>query len=724
MIKLTTPLSEIRGIPEKFVKRLAKMEIKTVRDLLFHFPSRYEDFSRIYNIDELAAGQQATIKGEIQKIGVRRTWKRHMLIAEAHIADQTGAIRAVWFNQPYVVNTLKRGMFANFAGKVYEDDGELYLSNPAYERMPRLRSAALGESVSAETSHTARLVPIYSETKGLTSKGIRFLIKSILEQTERITEWIPNEVLAPHNLPEVNQALLQVHFPKELEDALVSKKRFAFEDLFLLQLFNLLERETLADESAPVLGLNSEAKSNVIRKLPFLLTTAQERVLQEILTDLASGKPMNRLLQGDVGSGKTVVAAMAALAAAANDYQSAFMAPTEVLARQHYETLKKLFTPITQKVSIALITGSGARVFYANDLETKEPKKKVKASIERGDIKIVLGTHALIQKDVKFKNLGLVVVDEQHRFGVKQRKALLRHHDNYSPAFLPHLLSMSATPIPRTLTLTIFGDLDLSIIDEMPSGRRPIITKVVAPTNRDKAYAFIRGQVRKGRQVFVICPRIEKQIVGNERPVARDKRTALWEDVKNVTEEYKKLSKKVFPDLRVEILHGKLRPKEKAEVMRKFQNRDFDILVSTSVVEVGIDVPNATIMMIESADRFGLAQLYQFRGRVGRGEHQSFCLLFTESSSKSVEERLRVLIDAKNGFELAEMDLKLRGPGEFLGTSQTGMPDIAMRALQNMELIKEGRSAAESVLTKSPDLKKYSALAAKLEEFKSVIHPE
>ena len=711
MLKLTTPLSEIRGVPEKFVKQLARLDIKTVKDLLWHFPARYEDYSKIYNIEELIPGQQATIQGEIQSVKVRRSFRRGMLIAEAHISDLTGTIRAVWFNQPYVAQTLRQGTLANFAGKVHEDDGDLYFSSPAYERVR-----------GTETNHTARIVPIYPETRGLTSRGIRFLIKPVLKNAEKVPEFIPKEVLAAQNIPEVNEALRDMHFPDEIESALEAKKRFAFEELFLLQLFNLRERAALAKESAPTLPLTDGERTSLQRALPFALTTAQERVVDETLADLAKPTPMNRLLQGDVGSGKTVVAALSALATAKHGHQTAFMAPTEILARQHFDTLKKLFAPMEQRVSLALVTGSGAKIFYENDLEAEVPKKKVKEAIARGEVGIVLGTHALIQKDIVFKKLGLVVVDEQHRFGVRQRLQLIKSAQDEK--LKPHLLSMSATPIPRTLTLTMFGDLDLSVIDELPQGRKPIVTKVVEPAKRDTAYAFIRGEVRKGRQIFVICPRIEKLDESELSAKSYQLKANVWADVKNVTEEYEKLSKKIFPDLRVEMLHGKLKPKEKNDIMARFKNKEFDILVSTSVIEVGVDVPNATIMMVESADRFGLAQLYQFRGRVGRGEHQSFCLLFTESGSKSTHARLASLAKAKNGFELAELDLKLRGPGEFLGSSQTGMPDIAMRALQNMELVKEGRAAAEMVLAKSPNLKKYPVLLVKISEFEKIIHRE
>jgi len=716
MLKLDTLLAAINGIAPRFIKKLEGMEIKTVRDLLWHFPTRYEDFSQIYPIETLGIGQQATVQGEIQKVNTRRSWRRRMYITEAEIADNSGTIRAIWFNQPYIKNVLRVGTLANLAGKIYGDDGDIYMSNPAYEIVR-----------GAETQHTGRIVPIYHETRGLTSKGLRFLIKPILENTEHIAEFIPKEILGNHNLFEVNDALWKIHFPAEIEEALEAKKRFAFEELFLLQLFNLRQRQKIAECRSAPFKTDIESVKNTITKLPFELTHAQKVSLWEIIQDLSRPRPMNRLLQGDVGSGKTVVAALSALIAAQNGYQTAFMAPTEVLARQHFETLKNLFLSFNQSVNIGFIAAGGAKVFYSDDLESDVKKPQLVKSIGANKLQIVIGTHALIQKNIKFGNLGLVVIDEQHRFGVGQRAALMNHKttsagEPKNSNYMPHLLSMSATPIPRTLTLTIFGDLDLSIINEMPKGRKPIITKIVAPTNRNKAYAFIRGEVRKGRQIFVICPRIEPS--EEEIGAMADNRKLAWADVKTVKEEFERLSKTVFPDLRVAMLHGKMKPGEKSSVMSDFKNHKFDILVSTSVIEVGVDIQNATVMVIEGADRFGLAQLYQFRGRVGRGEHQSYCLLFTDSSSKTTHDRLNALLTAKNGFELAEKDLAIRGPGQFLGQSQAGMPDIAMRALSNMELIKEGRAAAEKTLIQSPNLKKYPRLLARLGKFREDIHLE
>lgn len=705
MIKLDVSLANIHGIGPKFLARLKKLKIETVKDLLRHFPSRYEDFSTIYKIAELQPNQSATVQGVIQDATLKRSWRRQMAIFEAMIEDETGSVRAVWFNQPYLRNILRRGRTVNLAGKVGLSEDDIYLSNPAYE---------LVTSKQFEAKHTASLVPIYPETKGLTSKGIRLLAKIVLKNLQSLEEFIPAEVLKESALPEINQALNQIHFPSTLEEAAEARRRFSFEELFLLQLNNLLLKSALAKEKAPSVPADLEYVKSLLASLPFELTFSQKRSLWEILRDMGKPRPMNRLLQGDVGSGKTIIAAIGALVTAQKKLQTAFMAPTEVLARQHYLTLKKFFSD--QEIGIALLTSKESAAFYEPDLEIEIKKAELIRTIKNGEIKIVIGTHALIQKNVEFKDLALVVVDEQHRFGVQQRAALIGSN-------IPHFLSMSATPIPRTLAITIFGDLDLSTIDELPSGRKPIITKIVAPANRSRAYQFIREQIQKGRQAFVICPRIESADTQINTDVKTDKRRLLWE-VRAVKEEYEKLAKKIFPDLRVAMLHGKMKSEEKKDVMRQFSDGSTDLVVSTSVVEVGVDVPNATIMMIEGADRFGLAQLYQFRGRVGRSEHQSFCFLFTDSSAKPTYQRLQALIEAKNGFELAEKDLNIRGPGQFFGESQTGMPDIAMRALQNPDLIKIARAAALKIVQADADLIKYPLLKKKLGEFKKEVHLE
>ena len=512
MLDLSVPLAQIPGIGPRFISKLKKLNIETVRDLLWHFPFRYEDFSQIYQIADLEPGQQATVQGVVRDIDVRRTWQRRMMIVEAIIEDDSGSIRAVWFNQPYIKNVLRPGRLANFSGKVALSENDIYLSHPTYE--------LISKNEKEETRHTGRLVPIYPETRGLTSKGLRFLIQPILKNLEPLTEWMPKETFKLNQLPEINSALQDIHYPETVEDATDARKRFAFENLFLLQLFNFQQKLKLAQEKAPVIKTDIGRMKSILAELPFELTLSQKKSLWEIIQDLRKPKPMNRLLQGDVGSGKTVVAALAALVAAQNDYQTAFMAPTEVLANQHFETLKKLFGRIrsANQPVLGLLTSAVAKIIYENDVEADIKKGEFSRLIKNGEVKIVIGTHALIsssapkkscgepsessnigrQKSVTFQKLGLVIIDEQHRFGVEQRATLSGQRDEKTN-FVPHFLSMSATPIPRTLMLTIFGDLDISTITELPAGRKNIITKVVAPANRSKAYQFIREQIRKGR---------------------------------------------------------------------------------------------------------------------------------------------------------------------------------------------------------------------------------
>ncbi|MGC9610869.1 MAG: ATP-dependent DNA helicase RecG [Minisyncoccia bacterium] len=733
------PLTQVEGIG-RFLPKLKRLGITTVENLLAHFPVRYEDFSQIYKIADLIPNQEATIQGRIEEIDGRRAWRRRNLyIVECLISDDTGTIKAVWFNQPYIRNVLQPGRIANFSGKVSLSGEEIHLSNPTYE--------LITNDSEQITKHTARIVPVYPETKGLTSKGIRYLMKPVLDNLEKMEEYLPEEILKEHNFPEINRALQDIHFPSELREALAAKERFEFEDLLLLQLFNLKQKIALAQNEAPKIKVDVDYIKKLLGKLPFTLTLSQKKSLWEILKDTEKGVPMNRLLQGDVGSGKTIIAALAALNAAKNGYQTALMAPTEILARQHFNTLVKFFPEFDG--GVAFINAAGGKIFYGHELSSEMSKKQVQNEIKSGKIKITVGTHALIQKNVEFSNLGLVIIDEQHRFGVKQRAELLKNNEakSVSPRRLrlgrrpgdslsgdtdfakniPHFLSMSATPIPRTLSLTIFGDLDLSVVTEMPKNRKPIITKAIEPSERMDAYKFVRNEIKKGRQVFVVCPRIEPT-EKNEQVFSRFEWQKL--EMKSVKEEYEKLSKKIFPDLKILMLHGKMKSAEKEKIMSAFANASadkrekVDILITTSVVEVGVDVPNATVMLIEGAERFGLAQLYQFRGRVGRGEHQSYCLLFSDSSSQLTKQRLKSIIEAKNGFELAEKDLKIRGPGEFFGQSQTGMPDLAMKALQNPGIIKESREAAVRIIKDDPLLKKYPVLNRKISEFQKQIHWE
>ncbi len=717
MIRLETELAKINGIGQKFIDKLDKLKIKTVKDLLWHFPFRYDDFSTVAKIADLKVNQAATVRAVVKKISTRRSWKKKIVIVEAVVADETGGIKAIWFNQPFIAKALIPGRRVNFAGKVAVSNDEMFLQSPTYELFQN----------TTETMHTAGLIPVYPETRGLTSKGIRFLTGALLKNMEAIPDFIPEEVLSAIEMPSVASALKNIHFPKKLEHAEKARERFAFGDIFLIQLMNLRNRKLLAKEKAPPLQIDKSAITDFIAKLPFELTSAQHRSVDEIVHDLAKPNPMNRLLQGDVGSGKTVVAAVAALVAAQNGKQAAFMAPTEVLARQHYKTLCSIFK--VHNLGIGIMTGSEARAFYGEGLESKLTRAKFLEEVAQDKIKIILGTHALIsgregKTPLLFHDLALAIVDEQHRFGVDQRAALVKKEKKSGEETTVHFLSMSATPIPRTLSLTLFGDLDLSIIDEMPKGRKEIITKVVPPLNRKKAYDFIREEIKRGRQAFVICPRIEEAEKPEVAKAGDKKKINLWADVKNVTEEHARLSKTVFPDLKVGMLHGRMKGAEKAQIMADFAGGQTNILVSTSVIEVGVDVPNASIMMIEGADRFGLAQLYQFRGRVGRAEHQSYCLLFTDSESASTAQRLDALIKAKNGFELAEQDLAIRGPGEFIGDKQTGIPDLAMRSLNNIAIIKLARAAAEALVKKDYTLSAHPPLKAELAKFQQQIHLE
>jgi len=712
-MRLDTELSQISGVGPKFTTKLAKLDIKTVKDLLWHFPFRYEDYSKTVPIGDLKVNQSATIQGKVHQISTRRTWKKNLLITEAIIVDDTGGIKAVWFNQPYVQNILREGNFYNFAGKVTKSKREIYLASPSHE--------PIGASGRGEAKHTSGLIPIYPETRGLTSKGLRFLIQPLLKQLDKLEDFIPETILKKNKLADINIALRRIHFPLKPEDSENSKRRFAFEDLFLLQLNNLRYKSKLSKTQALPIEIKENDLKKILNDLPFTLTKSQNDSLNEILGDLKKSHPMNRLLQGDVGSGKTIIAAVAAIFVANNGLQAAFMAPTEVLAGQHYRTLTGIFSKF--KSGVALLTANSAEVFDGKKSKSVT-KAKLKKEIAEGNIKIIIGTHAIIQKNIKFKKMALAIVDEQHRFGVRQRAALQNSANKIDGLVMstPHFLSMSATPIPRTLSLTVFGDLDLSTITELPSGRKQIITKLVDPKDRKKAYKFIEEQVKEGRQIFVICPRVEKGAIKEGEIVTDAKKKAL--ELKSVKEEYEKLSTKVFPKLRVAMLHGKMKGKEKDQIMKDFKEHKYDILVSTSVIEVGVDVPNATIMMIEGSERFGLAQLYQFRGRVGRGEYQSYTFLFTDSGTDASQKRLNFLMTAKNGFELAEKDLALRGPGQFLGDNQAGLPDVAMDALKDIKIIKATRDAAKEILDKDPEIKNYPALNKKLEEFQKDIHLE
>ncbi len=673
------------------------MGITTVRDLLFYFPRSYEDLSIITPVGDSREQANVCIEGALLDMQELRTFKKHMSLATGIIQDASGSLRVLWFNQPYIVTTLKKGERVCLTGKIARDKQGLFLSNPAYELLD-----------GRERVHTGRIVPIYQETAGVSSKWLRSVIWRVIKEVPR-QDVLPESIVKGRGLLSFSEALQEIHFPSDLKRIEQAQFRFAFEELFMISLLVLSERKKLARVKAHAVPMPQELMARFTKSLPFRLTDSQKKAAWSILKDLEKPRPMNRLLQGDVGSGKTVVAAMAALAVAKAGLQTVFMAPTEILARQHFATAGALLS--TFKLQVGLLTGKTDQ--YISPKLPKEPieisRAKLLQKALNGDIDVLIGTQALIRDKVKFGKLALVVLDEQHRFGVNQRANLVKKPAKTADQLIPHLLSMTATPIPRTLALTMYGDLDLTLLSEMPPGRKEVVTRIVTPEGRADAYRFIAKQVSSGRQAFVICPRID--------PTEQA-------EMKTVKEEYETLSKKIFPNLAVGMLHGKMAQKEKEEVMKKFRRGKIDILVSTSVIEVGIDIPNATVMVIEGAERFGLAQLHQFRGRVGRGSHQSFCLLFSESSSGKTRMRLKAILESKNGFELAEQDLRLRGPGDFAGVKQWGMPDFAMNQLTNLELVQQARKAATALLEQDIALRSYPLLAARIRELQEKLHLE
>jgi ATP-dependent DNA helicase RecG len=578
---------------------------------------------------------------------------------------------------------LKVGDEIFLSGKVDFDRFGIHITSPSYEKV----------GTSGETTHTARIVPVYRTTENLTNKQIRVLVKLVAPLALKIEDWLPEEIKKRLGLINLNQALRQIHFPENINFVKAARRRLKFNELFLVQLRNLILKSNLQKSVAPKIIFHEEETKKFTATLPFKLTDGQRQAAWEILRDMGEGRPMNRLLEGDVGSGKTVVAAIATLNVFLNRHRTILMAPTEILAKQHFNTFCKLFSDL----KIGLVTRSEKKM-NNNKLEKNNDTEFI---INNSDL--IIGTHSLIQDNIKINKLGLAIVDEQHRFGVKQRQTLKGDKES------PHFLSMTATPIPRTMSLVFYGDLDISVIKELPAGRKKILTKIVSPDKRNAAYEFIRKEIKNGRQVFVICPLIDQS----------DKL-----GVKSAKEEYKKLSQEIFPELKIGLLHGKMKSDDKEGTMKAFLENKINILVSTSVVEVGVDIPNATIMMIEGAERFGLAQLHQFRGRVGRSDFQSYCFLFSDSDSEEAEKRLMVMTICNDGFALAEKDLEFRGPGEVWGVRQSGMPDLQIATLTDYTIIKEAKAAAENLIKKDPEVKEYPDLRDKLGNFLEKVHLE
>lgn len=716
MIPLHTPLARLGGVGPQLAARLARLGLHTVHDALWHLPTRYEDYSEIVPIGDLGTGMQATIIATVREIETRRAWKhKHLVITTAMLEDESGSITATWFNQPYIEKALGVGTNGSFAGKIALRGGELTIQNPAYERVTQQLLAQ---------RNTSRLVPIYPETYGLTSRGLRYIIMPILQQLDDLPDPLPADLIATYDYPTLNEALRSIHFPDTIEAAERARERLHFEELVLLQLRNEREKAALAREAAVALPENIPLVKKLLEQLPFTLTAGQKQALWDVVRDTAQPHPMNRLVQGDVGSGKTIVAVIASLLATEAGVQCAIMAPTDVLARQHYATYAKLLPilapHLTKAPTIALLTGSAAHLLYPEGLEAVSTAAKVRAQLARGTVHIGIGTHALITKATTFHKLGLVVIDEQHRFGVAQRKALVGARKR-----VPHFLSMSATPIPRTIMMTAFGDLSPSIINELPANRQPVTTVIIGSHERTVAYDRIETEVAAGRQAFIICPLVkaaEPLEHGKRYTVAQQIARERLAEATTATEEHARLARDVFPQRRLGLLHGALKAAEKEAVMKRFNAGTYDILVATSVIEVGVDVPNATVLLVENAERFGLAQLYQFRGRVGRGTHAAYCFLATEAAEPPA--RLTALLKAKNGFELAEYDLKLRGPGQFLGEAQSGLPDTVMQHMTDTRLITTSANAARTILVGDPTLAAHPLLHERLTLFEKRLHLE
>lgn len=663
---LAQPVTEIRGVGPKMASLLERLGVSTIGDMLYLFPRRYDDYTLMKPINKLQVGEQVTIIGTIWQTKAKRT-RNNMVVVQSVISDGTGKVQATWFNQPWMTKQLPAGTQIVLSGKVDQFLGRPVFNSPEWE------------ALELDPLRTRRIVPVYPLTEGLNARKMREIMKRTVSYwAARVPDPLPQSLSQRRELQDLPHALQQIHFPDSQESLREAHRRLSFDELFLLQLGMQKQRQEWQARSAVPVDVTPGHLVQFRNSLPYSLTEAQRRVIDEIIGDISRDVPMNRLLQGDVGSGKTVVAAAAMYVTAMAGAQAALMAPTEILAEQHYQGLQELLTPLGAR--LALLIGSTPAA----------EKEQIIGELAAGSIQIVIGTHALIQERVTFANLALAVIDEQHRFGVDQRAALRQKGAPGADGMAnPHLLVMSATPIPRTLALSLYGDLDLSIIDEMPPGRQEIKTRWLRASERERAYSFIRRQVAEGRQAYIIFPLVEES----------DKVEA-----KAAVEEYNMLQQEVFPDLAIGLVHGRLKTDEKESAMRAFYQGETNILVATSVIEVGVDVPNSTVMVVEGADRFGLAQLHQFRGRVGRGRHQSYCILVADEGTSEAEQRLQALEQTNDGFILAEKDLELRGPGEFFGRRQSGLPELQLASLLDMEMLEIAREEAVRLCESDPHL--------------------
>lgn len=705
-------------------KALKKLHLETIEDLLYHLPARYDTLGEsTREIAQVEKGEKVVLYGTMSKPEAKKAWRKKIPMAEGFLKDDSGRIKLVWFNQPYIAKMYPDGTPVKIEGSVSERNGELYLSNPSIERVSTLPTGAVTGMFADGEAPT--LFPFYPESRGVTSRWFYHTIQKVFTAgaLDTIEDPIPDIIREKYNLPDLKTALLWAHTPKTTKNTKAARKRFAFEEIFYIQLKKHQDRRQYDESPSFEIKVDDTALGAFTKRFPFTPTGAQDKAVEEIIRDISTPHAMSRLLEGDVGSGKTYVAAVTAHTVATSkpkgqdfgNLQVAYMAPTEILAKQHFESFIEYFKNLP--IQIGLITGSGCRKFPSKvnpNTWTDISRTQLLKWVKNGEIPILVGTHALIQKTVTFKHLAYVIIDEQHRFGTRQRALLAQkpartergsaRSGGDKDKELPHLLSMTATPIPRTLALTIFGDLDLTLLDEMPKGRKEVQTSIVPKEKRDDVYTHIREALNEGRQAYVICPRISEPDPKKENAL----------QTKSVKEEAKRLQQDIFSDKTVGILHGAMRPKEKDEVMQTFAKGEIDILVATSVVEVGVNVQNATIIVIEGAERFGLAQLHQLRGRVLRSTHQAHCYLFTDTKSKETMHRLKALEEAHNGFELAERDLTLRGSGELYGGRQWGVSDIGMEAIKNIKMVEAARTEAQTLVAKDPILETYPLLAKRV----------
>jgi ATP-dependent DNA helicase RecG len=719
-------------------KALHRLKLFSVSDLLFHFPVRYSDISEIKTIADLIPGETATVFGKISKLKTKKGYRSKIPMGEAEIEDLSGKIKITWFHQAYLAKMIHEGDSVKLTGKVTDSKYGKYLANPEFEKMPNLPIDSHNSIFSQDSSsNTGFSYAIYHEAKGITSKWFYHAIEKILKEKtlDNIKDYLPADILKKYNLPSLKTALIWIHKPKDKKDAEAARKRFAFEEVFCIQLERQHDKLEYRKNKSFQISPEKKDVEEFLKRFPFEPTQSQKKSIETILNDMSKNFPMSRLLEGDVGSGKTAVAATAAYVVVNTrppllekigpsqkseeptfsrqtfgNLQVAYMAPTEILASQHFESFIQYFKHLP--INIGLITGSGCKKFPSKVNPagwTDISRAQLLKWTANGEMPILIGTHALIQKTVKFKNLALVVIDEQHRFGTDQRRKLVR-----KDGVAPHLLSMTATPIPRTLALTIYGDLDLSLLDEMPAGRKQIITEIIVPNKRDETYEKVREELKKGRQLYVICPRIDEPDPEKEMAV----------QAKSAVSEAKRLKKEVFQKYEIGVLHSKMSKQKKEQVMKDFTDGKINILCATSVVEVGVNVPNATVIIIEGAERFGLAQLHQLRGRVIRSNDQAYCYVFADAKSQKTIDRLKALKTAKNGFELAELDLTLRGAGELGGTKQWGITDLGMEAIKNLKMVEAARTEAIRLIAEDPELSKYPLLKQKVKEKAGEFHFE